>query len=36
MLSNDNIDIVIKSVGGFGKCTFTCRDARNHFDKYRR
>jgi hypothetical protein len=36
MLSNDNIDIVIKSVGGFDKCTFTSRDARNHFDKYMR
>jgi hypothetical protein len=36
MLPKDNIDIVIRSAGGYGKCTFTRRDVRNHLDKYKR
>jgi hypothetical protein len=36
MASKDNIDVVIKSVGGYGKCTFTHRDDRNYLDKYRK
>jgi hypothetical protein len=31
-----NITTVIKHVGGYGKCPFTRKDARNHIDKYRR
>jgi FAR1 DNA-binding domain len=31
-----NITTVIKHAGGYGKCPFTCKDARNHIDKYRR
>jgi hypothetical protein len=34
MASKDNVDIVIKSTGGYGNCTFTRRDARNYLDKY--
>jgi FAR1 DNA-binding domain len=29
-----NIQMVIEHVGGYGKCTFTKRDMRNHIDKY--
>jgi hypothetical protein len=36
MAPKDNIDVVIKSVRGYGRCTFTRRDARNYLDKYRR
>jgi FAR1 DNA-binding domain len=36
MTLKDNIDVVIKSAGGYGKCTFTRRDARNYLDKFRR
>jgi hypothetical protein len=31
-----NITTVIKHAGGYGKATFTRKDARNHVDKYRR
>jgi FAR1 DNA-binding domain len=31
-----NIQMVIEHAGGYGKCTFTKRDARNHIDKNRR
>ena len=31
-----NIKLVISHAGGYGKCTFSDRDARNHIDTYRR
>jgi FAR1 DNA-binding domain len=31
-----NFTMVIDHTGGYGKCTFTKRDARNHINKYRR
>jgi hypothetical protein len=31
-----NIASVIEAAGGYGKATFTRKDARNHLDKYRR
>jgi zinc finger SWIM domain-containing protein 3 len=31
-----NITTVIKHAGGYGKCPFTRKNARNHIDKYRR
>jgi hypothetical protein len=31
-----NFMMVIDHAGGYGKCTFTKRDAINHIDKYRR
>jgi FAR1 DNA-binding domain len=34
MAPKNNIDVVIKSAGGYGKCTFMRRDARNYLDKY--
>jgi FAR1 DNA-binding domain len=36
MTLKDNIDVVIKSVGACGKCTFMRRDACNYLEKYRR
>lgn len=31
-----NINLVIKTAGGYMRCPFTRRDARNHIDKYKR
>lgn len=31
-----NIDLVMKAAGGYLRCPFTKKDARNHIDKYRR
>lgn len=31
-----NIETVMRHAGGPGKCTFTCKDARNYLDGYRR
>lgn len=31
-----NINLVIKTAGGYMRCPFTRRDARNHIDRYRR
>lgn len=36
MPANININLVICNAGGYGKCTFTARDARNYLDQYRR
>lgn len=36
MPPHENIDMVIKHAGGYGKCTFTRKDARNHIDAHRR
>lgn len=31
-----NINLVIKAAGGYMRCPFTRRDARNHIDRYKR
>ena len=36
MTPADNIEMVLKISGGYSKCTFTRKDARNHLDKYKR
>lgn len=36
MKAADNIDIVTQIAGGYLKCTFTRKDAKNHLDQYKR
>lgn len=33
---HQNIDMVITHAGGYGKCTFTRKDARNHIENHRK
>jgi hypothetical protein len=36
MKSADNVDIVTQIAGGYFRCIFTRKDAKNHLDKYKR